>query len=207
MPLLLNLLFPKTCYSCGRIGKYFCPKCLNKLPTKSILPGSSLEGRLSLFKYHGFIKSAVLDLKYNFVTDLSTELVNLSFSRLKSDLPHLVSYWQKNNFSLIPIPLHPFRQNWRGFNQSGLLGLSLSKKLKLKYLPILQRTKNTLSQTSFKNKTQRKANVSSIFRLLSKNLPKNIILFDDVSTTGSTLLSASSVFPQDSRIWLLTFAG
>lgn len=208
MSLFLDLLFPRVCYGCGRFGKYFCPRCLNKIPTKPIkITKLPFEGQLSLFRYTGLIKSAIHDLKYNFVTDLCGELASLSASRLKSNFPHLLQYWRENNFIFVSIPLHPSRQNWRGFNQSEILGQNIAKKLRIKFQDTLTRIKSTSSQTTFKNKSLRKANVSNIFKLISENIPQNLILFDDVSTTGSTLLSAASLFPPTSHLWTLTLAG
>ena len=134
MSLILDLIFPKKCYGCGKKGEYLCRKCQNHIQILNITPPKdNFDGGLSLFKYNSAIKSAVLDLKYNFVTDNALALATFMANKLKLKFPNLVKYWQKNNFVLIPIPLHLSRQNWRGFNQSEILVKNLAQKLSLTF--------------------------------------------------------------------------
>jgi len=186
MSLLLDLIFPVKCLSCSLPDYYLCPHCFSKLKRHS-LQGDSL----SLYAYQSPLIELISSLKYDFVTHLVPQLVDQIYHDLSSDFPNLLSYWQHSSFVLAPIPLHPLRQNWRGFNQSHLLASSLSKKLSLDYLPdLLLRKDYQTPQASIKNKSQRLKNLSSPF-LLNKNAPDHILLFDDVKTTGSTLDSAA----------------
>jgi competence protein ComFC len=215
--LLINLIFPRTCSGCGHPGQYLCPRCHDSLTLKSIVynPSTSLEGRLSLFRYHGHIKQIITDLKFNFTSDLIPEIVNLIAHSLVNRYPNLLRYWQDNDYTLTPIPLHSSRFNWRGFNQSELLAAALSPLLNLKYENILTRTKNTLPQTSIKDKRLRRANTVSSFQMINDkclNPPAGragdkFILVDDVYTTGSTIRSAASAFPPNTHLWALTIAG
>ena len=211
MSLILDLIFPKNCLSCGKNGHYFCSKCLASQKTNPVkhLTHSQKEGSLSLFRYETIIKKAILELKYKFVTDLATELIDLSVHQIKINFPHILKYWQENNFVLIPIPLFPSRQNWRGFNQSILLGKILAKKLKLNFSDqILFRTKYTYTQAKIKNHIQRMANLKDAF-VINQKIPPNIILFDDVASSFSTLNSAYHFLNCDdlNRCWYLTLAG
>ena len=135
--MLLDLLFPPRCYGCHRLGSYFCSPCLNKLTVRSLspFPPPPLAGRLSLFKYNSNIKRCLVDLKYKFVTHLSLDLSDIICHQLIVHFPNLLSFWQDNQFCLVPLPLHPFRQNWRGFNQSHLLGQLISSTLGLHFCP------------------------------------------------------------------------
>ncbi len=213
MSLLLDLIFPKTCYGCGQTGDYLCPKCqkqITVLNTKS--PENGFAGGLSLFKYNFAIKSAITDLKYNFVSDNVDNLVNFMVKTLKSNFPNLIKYWHQNNFVLIPIPLHHSRQNWRGFNQSEILAQKLAQKLSINFSnQVLIRHQNSIIQARLKNIKDRTKNVANIFSLsptLGKLKHKNFILFDDVNTTQSTLISAQKtlkvLFPN--QCWYLTLS-
>jgi len=213
MSLILDLIFPKKCYGCGQTGEYICSKCqqnINVLNTKP--PQNGFDGGLSLFKYHSFIKSAIVDLKYGFVSDNVNDLADLCVKTLKSNFPNLIKYWHQNNFILIPIPLHQSRQNWRGFNQSDILSQKIASKLSLDFSnQILIRYQNTAVQARFKNIKDRKNNVINIFSLFSvsgKFKHKNFIIFDDVCTTQSTLISAQKTlktsFPN--QCWYLTLS-
>lgn len=206
MSLFLDLLFPKSCYVCKKNGSYLCRECQTNLTTLSLK-----ENRLSLFKYRFPIKEMIHDLKYQYLTDLIPTITKISLDNIQQNYPNLLSYWQENQFTLIPIPLHWYRQNWRGFNQSELLASQISKSLNLSYDPnLLIRSKHTPPQVKTKNKKLRTANISSAFSLNPNHYPldtNHLILFDDVYTTGSTLNSAASVFPKNTDIWFLTLAG
>lgn len=213
MSLILDLIFPKTCYGCGKKGDYLCPKCqkhITVLNTKP--PQNGFDGGLSLFKYNSAIKSAIIDLKYNFVSDNVDNLVNFCIKTLKSNFPNLIKYWHQNNFILIPIPLYHSRQNWRGFNQSEILAQKLSQKLSLNFSnQILTRHQNSAVQARLKNIKDRTNNVANIFSLypnLGKYNHKNFLLFDDVSTTQSTLLSAQFTLKTlpSNQCWYLTLS-
>ncbi len=211
MSLILDLLFPKTCFGCGQVGQYFCPKCQQKIkyhsPKYSSHPPK--EGRLSLFYYHGYIRRAIQSLKYEFTTDIVDEISAIFAKKLKISYPHLIKYWQENNFILTPIPLHHYRHNWRGFNQSILLGQSISQKLNLKFSDqIIFRSKPTHSQAKIKSYQKRLENIHQVFTPILP-IPQNLILFDDVATSFSTLNSAfNSIKSFDlNRCWYLTLAG
>jgi len=208
MSLFFELLFPRRCYSCGKIGKYFCQKCQSELFPLSLDPKSQ---RLSLFKYTGSIQKAITDLKYRFITDITDELTDISVKSIRKNYPRLLKYWQENKFVIISIPLYWQRFNWRSFNQSDLLAKNIARKLKLKYLPsLLSKTKNTKPQASFTQKIYRLKNLNHAFIVnppAGEPIPKNIIIFDDVYTTGATLKSAASILKKHCKdIWFLTLA-
>ncbi|MFA5749975.1 MAG: hypothetical protein WC895_02005 [Candidatus Shapirobacteria bacterium] len=212
MSLILDLIFPKKCLNCQKIGKYICPICLSSQKNNSIkhFDKPPKEGSISLFKYESIVKKAILQLKYQFVTDIVDELVSLMVSQITLKFPHLLYYWQKNNFVLIPIPLYQSRQNWRGFNQSNLLGQKLATKLKLSFSDrIIIRTKYTQTQAQIKNHELRQNNLKDAFVLNISKIPPNIILFDDVTSSFSTLNSAfKSLNCADlNHCWYLTLAG
>jgi len=213
MSLLLDLIFPKKCYGCGQTGEYLCSKCQKDIRVLTTQPPQNgFDGGLSLFKYHSFLKSAIVDLKYNFITDNTDDLVNLCVKTLKSKFPNLVKYWRQNDFILIPIPLHSSRQNWRGFNQSEILSQKIAAKLSLAFSnQVLVRHQNTAIQARIKNLKNRTKNVANIFSLTPKSgefKNKNFILFDDVSTTQSTLISAQKTLKTLplNQCWFLTLS-
>lgn len=117
-----------------------------------------------------------------------------------------------NTEGLVPIPLSKKRKRWRGFNQAEELGKIISERLKIKYLPILTKEKDTKSQVELSLK-ERKRNLKNVFFLEHKHThylkDKRIILFDDVFTTGSTLFEASKAIyqAQPEAIYGFTLAG
>lgn len=202
---ILDVLFPKRCLSCGRIGRYFCALC--RLLIRSIQPNElmcpvcgrlALDGvthlgcqtryipdkLISFFRYDGIVRKAVKTLKYRCVTDVAEEFVSL--------MPSISGEYDV----LVPIPLHPRRLKERGFNQAEVLGRIISKKLHIPMdADILRRTKQTKPQVTMKDRKERLENMDHVFEIQkTKKQPYNrVLLFDDVFTTGATMRSATNI--------------
>ncbi len=89
---------------------------------------------------------------------------------------------------VIGVPLHPRRKREREFNQSEVLGKELAKRTGWQYLDALERLRYTVTQTHF-DRDHRMQNLRNAFRV-RQNAPvsgKNLLLVDDILTTGSTL--------------------
>jgi len=170
-----------------------------------------LDGLTSIFAYKGVVAKAIKKLKYKFVRDLAEELVELFLSfcgeeKLFSDFCHLP------DVVLVPIPLHPRRLRWRGFNQAELLGKLIAKNLGIKFVPdLLVRVKDTRPQVDLDRKC-RQQNILGAFRKNpnSQFVIRNslILIFDDVWTTGATLKEAGKVLKRNGakKVWGLTIA-
>ncbi len=98
----------------------------------------------------------------------------------------------------VPVPLHPKRQRERGYNQieSLLLYLQSSHTAPITIMSALKRTRNTEAQSHL-GKHERKENVKDAFAMNPLIRPRegitDIVLLDDVVTTGNTLKSAAAV--------------
>lgn len=195
--LFVNFLFPKRCLGCGKNGKYFCSSCIKKIKPlePQIYSGiDAIDGLFCVFPYQGIIRKAILKLKYNFVSDLAKEFNDLVVRLLK--LPILD---RSDCLTLISIPLHWHRKNWRGFNQVEILGKRLAQRLKINFSSdLLVRVRATKPQAKLKGKQakqKRKENVKNAFRINSKYqiLNTKYLLFDDVWTTGATMKECARV--------------
>ena len=218
---LLDLIFPKRCVSCGAFGKYICNKCFAKIEfvEKPICPicqrqaigGKThprctgkfrLDGLVVACKYKGPIKLAIKKVKYKWVYDIEKVLVNLLASQIwKFDLPQ--------DSILIPIPLSKKRKNWRGFNQAEILAKTLSKKFNVSYSASLIRMIDTRTQVGL-TKEERRENVKGAFagRKAQGKRDKNIILVDDVYTSGATMMEAAKVLKGSGakNVWAMAVA-
>lgn len=210
---IADALFPVRCIGCEKIDKFICEKCLKKIPQKSsqICPicekESTLNGNvcqlckkvdsnyldrlfvISDYKNH-LLSKAVHLLKYNFIADLATPLGTLGAETIT----------KFSNFPtpdiIIPVPLHKRRLRWRGFNQSELLAKQISKKLMPNFellvsTDILLRKNYSKPQMKIKDSITRAQNIKNCFQIDRKKSKflkqKNILLIDDICTTGSTL--------------------
>jgi predicted amidophosphoribosyltransferase len=114
---------------------------------------------------------------------------------------------------IVPLPLDNWRYLTRGFNQSALLAKSLAKKLKLIYTPgVLWRTSVFSPSQTTLTRERRRENVGGRFvvptwksRVLRN---KDVILLDDVTTTGATLLEAGRILKRAGarQVWCLAVA-
>lgn len=222
---ILGLIFPKNCLNCKKEGGYICKNCLSKVKPatpvcsycqKASIDGMThfkcerkygLDGLTSIWEYEGVVRKAILALKYKFAKEIGNELSAL----VVSEINFRNSVFIIPDSILVPVPLHFFRENWRGFNQSELVGKKLAEALGWKLADLLIKKKATTSQAELKGK-ERVENVKGIFSInphySSFSAPDSVILFDDVATTGSTLKEAAKVLKRAGakKVWGLTIA-
>ena len=198
---ILDLFFPKKCLECNISGKYICSSCLKKVKKN----GWNSDWVYSVWRYQKVIRKAILALKYKYSTDIAEELAT-----------HIARVLKRENITLdeaclVPIPLYWYRKNFRGFNQSEEVGKLVVRKMNWEFVPdLLTRTKSTTPQAQLTGSARRE-NLRGVFSLnpsISVSKYPGIILFDDVLTTGSTLLEASKVLRGSGakRILCLTIA-
>ena len=112
------------------------------------------------------------------------------------------------NYIIIPIPLHFWREKQRGFNQSKLIAEYIAKKLNLRLVDNLKRAKNNKPQVESKNSEERNKNVEGIFKITNSDLirGKNIILIDDVFTSGATINEAVKILKENGAKKIIALA-
>ena len=96
--------------------------------------------------------------------------------------------------AVIPVPLHQSKKQKRGFNQSEEFGKGLAAVFGIPcYDDVVQRTHRTATQTT-KSRLKRWENVRDVFTVVKPSVieGKNILLVDDVATTGATLEACGS---------------
>ncbi|KKB96192.1 DNA utilization protein GntX [Candidatus Arcanobacter lacustris] len=207
---ILDLIFPPKCLICGSliasmpglcsncwaninfISKPACAKC--NLPFEydfgeDVICGACTASKplyhkaKSVFIYDDFSKPLLHGLKYQDKTHLAPYLASL----MRIAAGDLLSY----SDIIIPVPLHKKKLLSRLYNQSALLSLYLHKSTKIPFEPnLLIKHKNTKTQTGL-TKKQRLSNIKGSFMINEKFIyqvkDKNIMLVDDVITTGATI--------------------
>lgn len=199
---LSYLLFPKSCIYCGnqllKQEETICISCLENLPrTKFHRLAQNpvyqkFAGRLPiksgfsflLFKRGNIAQQLLHQLKYNGREDIGERLGAMFGKTLLADncpVPDII----------IPLPLHPSKERMRGYNQCHSIARGMNRHLKsyIGYESVL-RVKANATQTR-KGRYERWLNVEHIFEVNKpENIAgKNVLLLDDVVTTGSTLES------------------
>ncbi|MFH1280496.1 MAG: ComF family protein, partial [Candidatus Beckwithbacteria bacterium] len=211
--------------------KYFCDRCLSKVRLddewrcsecneKSIggvthfgcRNKDSLDGMVSFLAYKGLIGAGIRSLKYKFLRKLEDEFYKIFLSAVKNKLKSnqaadLIDFLKLKPV-VVPVPLYWRKLNYRGFNQAGVMGEMIAKifdfKLKDK---VLVRKKQTKPQAKL-SKRERRENLKLAFVIGERKIFENVLLVDDVWTTGETMRSAGRVLKKSGvkRVWGLTLA-
>lgn len=168
-----------------------------------------LDGVISFFDYKDpNIKEMMKFLKFKYSYNIGKY-----FGKTIGDIINK-RYTLDESYILIPVPLSKKRLNQRGFNQSYIFGNELSKKIGIGlFSDILIKNKGTSDQIGL-NQDERFKNLKSAFsvkydKIIKYNLyGKNVILIDDIITTGSTVANCAVALKNSGfkKVFVLTIA-
>jgi ComF family protein len=179
---VLNAVLPTRCPMCQQhlrgAETGVCGACLGTL--KPVFEGHLLH----LGDYGGKLERVVRAFKFAEARNLAQPLGRVLAAAVQS------ANWGVD--VVVPIPLHTSRANTRGYNQAELLGQALAQGLGVPCLPALARVRATKQQARLK-KTERLDNLEGAFALRQAVMGLEVLLVDDVHTSGSTLTEASLV--------------
>lgn len=208
---ILDILFPTRCLSCGASDTYICIDCLSRVRTAE---RESLSWVYPIYDYRDpIIKKALWVLKYKNGKAVATILADMLYGRI---LEELYDQETLENFVkplLIPVPLSPTRQRERGYNQSTLIceelvDLDTDHNFTLEE-NILIKPRETIHQAHIKNRGERLRNIVGSFEIKlgeeNKIKNRNIILIDDITTTGATLNEAKKVLKKSGARKIIAF--
>ena len=197
---ILNIIFPVNCIVCGKNGFDLCLDCLSK---SRVAERETSEWIFPIFDYRDpIIKKSIWFLKYRGKKRLAKVFAELLYGKISEELADLSTLQNFNKPILIPIPLALKRKRERGFNQAeiickNLIKLDVEKNFKLEK-NVLIKPKDTEHQAKIEDRSKRLKNIIGSFAIKNseKIKGKNIILIDDVCTTGATLSEARKILKQ-----------
>ena len=169
------------CRCCSRpfdgliAGEFSCPNCEDRKP--------AFDCVVSNYQAKGVLRDLIHRFKYGRQYHLRRVLVEYLVEATQD------ARIQAGPFHyLVPVPLHPTRLRERGFNQADALAETLSKRTRLSILRCIERPRYTSTQTRF-DRVERMQNLREALALRKNSNVRgtNLVLLDDVLTTGSTL--------------------
>ena len=183
------LLFDDTCSYChsklDREG-YICSKCLENLKKEAFLKNK--DDFYYVYIYEKAIRQIISDYKLRNRKDLVRDLAFL----IKKPIFQLIE--REKIDTIIPVPISEEREIERGFNQIEYLLDCLDIKYKK-----IERTKNTKHMYTLKDKEKREKNVESVFKNNLNLEDKNVLIVDDIVTSGATIYSISKELRKDNE--------
>lgn len=204
---LLHQLFPSLCFGCEEndvaADEMICLKCQLSLPFTSFekIRENTVEklfwGRVPLsFATSTFYyaeKTAIQNIIHHIKYRNEKELGILVGRKMGEGLQELFNVYDIH--LAVPMPLHPTKEKKRGYNQATLLCEGIRQSAGLPFNDdIMDRIVATSTQTK-KSRTERWSNVAEVFAVVKPRLieNKNIVLVDDVITTGASTEACARV--------------
>ncbi len=207
---ILNIAFPVNCISCGKNGSDLCLKCLEESPEAE---RESAKWIFPMYDYrHPPVKRSIWLLKYKGKFNLAGIFAEVLYGRIIEELSDLSVMENFREPILIPIPLAGKRRHERGFNQAELIckkliKLDKNKNFKLE-TDVLIKPHDTKHQAQVENRNERLKNIVGSFDIKNpeKIKGRNIILIDDVTTTGATFNEARKILKKHGAKKIIAFA-
>lgn len=207
---ILDILLPKFCVGCGREGLYICKDCevfLSEMP-----PSPDV---ISVWEYEGLMEKLIYKIKFDGCYHIIDELAGKAFQKIDLKLPEdtIITF----------VPMWKKKEQQRGFNQSELIARALGKFVQHRVLHMLEKVKDNRSQVGLGPK-EREENVKNVFQVRPDirmsdipqqvsdvghpKIPSNVLLVDDVYTTGATVNECRKVLRKSGvkNVWGFTLA-
>lgn len=216
--ILLSILFPPICIGCAdflsetasplcdtcrssifRETALLCPVCEARLPMNRRTCNHGQQDRVrfpyllgAATRYDNATARTVIHLcKYQKVHALTEMCAGMLITYVDSldPQPSIIDM----SPIVVPIPLHPKKERERGFNQSALIAEEFARKKEFPYAELLIKTRYDDPQAKTKTHKERFSRMQGAFAVPDPTSiqNKNIILIDDVSTSGATLSEAA----------------
>ena len=209
---IINIFYPPVCGFCNELNNnYLCFNCISKINQFKIsnidnyqLSNMYFEEHFYLFKYENEIRKHIINYKFN-----ESSYLYKTFSQIfKQDFTF--KKFISNYDCILSVPIHKKRIHTRGYNQSKLIAKYIAQYFRKPYYDnILFKKSNIVAQSTL-NKQDRQTNVLNAFTIQNseKIAKKNVILFDDIFTTGATTNECAKILISNNvtKIGIVTIA-
>ncbi len=209
---ILDICFPAKCVSCKKSGSDLCLECLKEARAAE---RESARWIFPLYDYRNpIIKKSLWLLKYKGRKGLANVFAKIVYEKILEELSELSIMENFIDPILVPIPLSSKRYRERGFNQAELICREIIKITHLRHgvnmeleKNVLIKPKETEHQALIRERNVRLKNIVGSFAVKNNEriANRNIILIDDITTTGATLSEAKKILKQSGARKVIAF--
>ena len=224
----MDLLYPPVCPFCGEVqkpGKGICDSCREKLPIINE-PRCMRCGKPVRYEEQEYCRDcAGRDYAYDqgrslwlHVPPVTQAIYQFKFHNKRyyadifaGEMARQYGGWirAREIGEILPVPLHPSRLRARGFNQACLLAEGLSRELQIPVgKNVVYRIRKTRPQRLLDDRG-RERNLKQAFGVSAQwKAPRNVLIIDDIYTTGSTIHRISKVLKKAGvqKVYFLTIS-
>lgn len=207
-----DILFPVFCFGCGEEGIVLCDRCFLHVsfggqwfcPTCHARRGrgevcglcrsvSFLDAHVAVLEYRedALIATLIHEWKYNYVEETTFPLQEIVKQFINKHQEYFASV-----DAIVPVPLHKRRYAERGFNQAERIAAWVSKEIDRPYTEDSVTRQRYTPHQAKKTRDERLVNVVDAFWCNDSLAGKNVLLVDDVFTTGTTMQECAKALKQ-----------
>ncbi len=187
---LFDFFFPPRCIFCRKPLKSegICEECLKELPfVKSKIKSPQFVTKTCApLYYEGNVRASIIRYKFYGKTAYVEHFARLMHTVIKEQIKDHIDY-------ITWVPLGAKKLKRRGYDQAHLIAKELSTLMNVPVVQTLKKVRNNKSQHKLKSVSARRANVVGVYEITSRAdvWNKNILLVDDILTTGSTIFECT----------------
>lgn len=203
----LDWLFPRHCFGCEKMHQperipNLCVFCWERIyqPQRIVFSNQPDLHIFSSGSYEDLLKRCLIQAKFkhhSISTDFVTELVQQTFLKIPMKIDLITS-----------VPSNYWRSLWRGVDLPAMLAREISKKSGIEFRTNVLKKRRNADRQSRLNKEERKKNMIGLFEASPDIKGRNVLVVDDILTTGSTVLACFRALRRrkPSKIVFLTVA-
>jgi ComF family protein len=216
---VLDYIYPKRCFGCGKQGSYLCVRCRKAIPRSNLIcpeckkasPNGtthnrcrntfSADGLLSIWKYEEVIRKMLGSIKYRYSFDVCDSLVEAADTVMEEECKRFL---KEKRFCFVSAYFG--RKKWRGFDHVEVISDKLCNRWGMRTEKIVERVSFKKPQVGLGAK-QRRENVKDNF-VIKEKVNGDWVVFDDVYTSGATTKEVAGVLRKAGAksVWILTLA-
>lgn len=203
----LDIFFPESCIICSKFGEIICYDCREEIK-KEKTDSKNIRNINWVYAYLSYknekLKKVLFSIKYHYLKSASRYLAKIVYEDFYNFLKDKLSFYVGQELIIIPIPISKKRLIERSYNQTEIVIKEIVREIKEKEnldleknicLDLLIKNKHTIKFADTHSSSERENLIKDAFTINQKYQKdflenKIIIIFDDVTTTGSTFYEA-----------------